>query len=291
MTVMYTVPNQKIIICDTWEGKTPDGAKYSMLIHEINSEAMIRLPGNAYKLYHYLYSNKKGFRLALSPVDVKNKTGMGKDAYDKAVQDLMNKGYLAPIEGKRATFQFSIKPQPVGGKSVDGKSVDGKPGYADTPLQENPLTGSGVSRSWSQENPLTGSGVSRGEINTITTINNDNSIIGVCQSDNKDNQEDMQEDITLAKKGKIDTVDIEKARESAYAVSARDGLSFRKAFEQMRRALANRQADSEFSTIPVWQYLQFENEEAYKAAAANGKAKAAAATYAPDDEEDEELPF
>ena len=50
---MYTVPNQKTIICDSWEGNVPPGMKFSIHIRDIHEETMLRLSGKAFKQYHY----------------------------------------------------------------------------------------------------------------------------------------------------------------------------------------------------------------------------------------------
>ena len=173
----YTVPNQKVIICDSWEGSVPSGETYTLCVHSIECKARCDLSGNGYKLYRYLSDNKKGFRLALSPVAVRENTGMGKAAYDNAVRELQKKGYLCPEKGKTLLYRFTIIPVPA--SSDDRATIHST--VADCPLPDDSTTGNMMTKGWSPddrttcstttgwlsyEDPMTGSAVTGGEINT-----------------------------------------------------------------------------------------------------------------------------
>ena len=300
---MITVPNQKIVICDRWEGAIPNGETYTMVIHSIDKRAMFDLDGNAYVLYHYLCQNKRGFELALSPTAVKADTNMGKSAYDNAVKQLIEKGYLTNVRGNR--YQFSIEPtqrrnagNPVDGKSVDGKSVDGnpvdgKPDYGEPPSPGNHMTGSRVFEGPSPENHMTGSRVFGGETNINNNIDNKNSNIGVYPS--KGNN---------IARGKTNTVDDETVRDMAFALMALTKKKYsptvyRKILKEAGDMLSSKSKLSELDTLPIWQYMRFDSEDAFHEAVKKGKSQ-----LPPDDqetspahtpdlqfEEDDELPF
>ena len=274
---MITVPNQKIVICDRWEGAIPNGETYTVVIHSIDKRAMFDLLGNAYVLYHYLCQNKKGFELALSPAAVKADTNMGKSAYDSAVKQLIEKGYLTNVRGNR--YQFSIEPTQ---RRNAGNPVDGKPDYGEPPSPGNHMTGSRVFGGPSPENHMTGSRVFGGETNINNKIDNKNSNIGVYPS--KGNN---------IARGKTNTVDDETVRDVAFALLIQSRwryspVAYNRKLEDAQRILC------EIDSLPIWQYIGFDSEDAFHEAVKKGKSQ-----LPPDDqetpdlqfEEDDELPF
>lgn len=62
-------------------------------------ESALKLSPNAFKLYMYLAKNKQNYKLALSKAAIYNMTGMVKNTYKRAKQELIENGYLT-IEGK-----------------------------------------------------------------------------------------------------------------------------------------------------------------------------------------------
>ena len=61
-------------------------------------------------LYMYLAANADGFNLALSPVAVRQATGMPRSTYQDQFTKLMDKGYIVQESGN--VFKFFEKPQP-----------------------------------------------------------------------------------------------------------------------------------------------------------------------------------
>ena len=268
---MYTVPNQKIIVCDTWTGNIPKGMTYSILPHDIDYAAQLRLPGNAYKLFMYLYKNRKGFELALSPADVHKKTNMGKAAYDKAVEELIDNGYLSHIGGNR--YRVVLQPE-----LSKGKNDSPSPDFPSTgfPSTENHMTGSMVSGGPPPDFRMTGSMVSGGEINTLN-INNNNITIGGYQCE--DNNIASKETNKVAR-GRTDGLVTAEAEEAALALTVRQykrytEYGYREAIEQVEHAFNTMQKI--IGPVPLWQYFQFANEAEYKAAAEAGKRQMLAA--------------
>ncbi len=99
---MKTVENQKTIkiqkeICD-------ESHLYAKINLEALQTAMIDLKGESFKLWMYMSKNQSGYTFALSPVDA-IKWGVGsKSSYDRAVKDLIEKGYL--VETSKNHFNF-----------------------------------------------------------------------------------------------------------------------------------------------------------------------------------------
>lgn len=103
---MYSNPNQKSVTihkeqCDKLH-------LYSMYNLEAQQYAMIDLKGETLKMWLYLGKNQKGYTLALSKVDA-IKWGIGsKSSYDRAVKELIEKGYL--VETGKNQYDFYEMP-------------------------------------------------------------------------------------------------------------------------------------------------------------------------------------
>ena len=69
--------------------------------------ACYRLQSKAgFKLYIYLAKNKNKYTFALSGTAFQAWAGVGKTAYDTAVAELINCGYLKLRAGKKRTYDF-----------------------------------------------------------------------------------------------------------------------------------------------------------------------------------------
>lgn len=99
---MTTVENQKTIkiqkeVCD-------ENHLYAKINLEALQAAMIDLKGESFKLWIYMSKNQSGYTFALSKVDA-IKWGVGsKSSYDRAVKELIEKGYL--VETSKNHFNF-----------------------------------------------------------------------------------------------------------------------------------------------------------------------------------------
>ena len=101
-----TYPNQRVIKINR------ESAKSDFLgIKNENWQAAARdLGAHALMLYMYLAANADGFNLALSPVAVRQATGMPRSTYQDQFKKLMDKGYIVQESGN--VFKFFEKPQP-----------------------------------------------------------------------------------------------------------------------------------------------------------------------------------
>ena len=89
------VGNQKgIRIC-----KYPlDGNRFTSMNYEAQKDAMAALRPNTYKVWTYLCSHKDQYDLALSSKVVTDFCHISRGTYDRAVQELIEKGYLMEAE-------------------------------------------------------------------------------------------------------------------------------------------------------------------------------------------------
>lgn len=103
---METYANQKIIIIDKSDEKDDN---YLQIYNKDWIQASKDMIYGTFKLYLYLASNNDGFRFALSQRAVKNKLGISKAAYHKAIDQLIDMGYLNLEYGN--TYKFTTSPQ------------------------------------------------------------------------------------------------------------------------------------------------------------------------------------
>lgn len=100
-------PNQKTVSvkkeqCD----KAHIYATYNL---EALQSAMLDLKGETFKLWCYLDKNQNGYTFALSKVDAL-KWGIGsKSSYDRAIAELIQKGYLVNTQGNCYNFYELLK--------------------------------------------------------------------------------------------------------------------------------------------------------------------------------------
>lgn len=102
--IIVTVPNQKVVrvrheICDA-------DHIYTMCNVKANSAAMKELSANTYKLYMYFDLNQDGYLFALSYKAVHEATGMSDKTYQKAIKELIEKGYLVQSEEQSNLYIF-----------------------------------------------------------------------------------------------------------------------------------------------------------------------------------------
>lgn len=100
---MITNPNQKTIKVQK-EPCDDKGNTYARINLGALQAAMIDLKGESFKLWCYFSKNQYGYEFALSKVDV-IKWGVGsKSSYDRAVRELIDKGYLVETSSNHYDF-------------------------------------------------------------------------------------------------------------------------------------------------------------------------------------------
>ena len=62
---------------------------------------------SAFALYLYLAGNRDGFSLELSQEAIKNSLGISKSTYHRAIDELIDKGYLTEVSGNLLSFHTS----------------------------------------------------------------------------------------------------------------------------------------------------------------------------------------
>jgi hypothetical protein len=104
MSNTKTVPNQKVI-------KIPNRIIKNELIFDIVTlDNAARLNANSFKLWIYLYKKPQNIDIALSSKDFTDWSGVGIAAYNNAVANLIELGYLVPTTRKNY-FVFVDNPQ------------------------------------------------------------------------------------------------------------------------------------------------------------------------------------
>lgn len=85
-------PNQKQITIE----KQPIGKNdyFLMVQKDALERAAQKLDAGPFKLYIYLADNMNGFRINLSQIAVERSFGMGKNQFYKAIDKLIDAGYL-----------------------------------------------------------------------------------------------------------------------------------------------------------------------------------------------------
>ncbi len=278
-----SVPNQKIVFCDRWEGDVEPGMLYTIMVQTIADQAAKLLSGNAFKMYYYFQRNKKGFRLELSPVDVRQKLGIGKAAYDNAINELIDKGFLRRNGDASNIYNFSVV-----GKPVDGSPVDGKPYYdvVGFPYDRSRVSGGRVVGL-----PYDRSRVSGGEINIVTTIDNNilsnknNEYINIVDNDlnstssqennaisivgNNNTTSSQSTIISVAKKEEIDVGDCEYSfTDLVNAIRVIYRYDYDGAVERIKGTFEPEQRQEE-----KWRALGFTSPEGLQRAVERGRIK------------------
>lgn len=100
---MYeTNPNQKTI--SVQKEQCDKSHLYATYNQQALQSAMLDLKGETFKLWCYLDKNQNGYTFALSKVDALS-WGIGsKSSYDRAIAELIKKGYLVNTYGNCYNF-------------------------------------------------------------------------------------------------------------------------------------------------------------------------------------------
>lgn len=102
MSDFKTYPNQKKI--KVKKEKCDKQNKYTMINLNALENAGIDLKAGAFKLWIYLAKNQDNFTFGLSNKATEETFGIKKDQYDKAIKELIEKGYL--IEISKNNYEF-----------------------------------------------------------------------------------------------------------------------------------------------------------------------------------------
>jgi hypothetical protein len=107
MPNIKTVPNQKIVTVN----KEPCSKcnHYAMINISAMEGASRDLRAGSFVLWCYFAKNQGGYEFALSNTAALESMGIKRDAYNNAVKELMEKGYLVNTCGNN--YQFNEKPQ------------------------------------------------------------------------------------------------------------------------------------------------------------------------------------
>lgn len=100
-----SVPNQKKIIIERHSDKAR--VDYLKISNESLNLAMYNLKPSAFMLWIYFTDNSNGYKLDLYPVDFINKTGLSRSTYDRAFEELEEKGYLIKSKSQNNLYLFS----------------------------------------------------------------------------------------------------------------------------------------------------------------------------------------
>ena len=109
----YTFPNQKEVGMVRPKLKPP----FSSVERECKYKAMNMLSGGGYKLWSYFIDSKNGRRIGLSHRDVGNMTGISKSTYDRAVKELIEKGFL--IQYKDTSYYYFVTDNDMNGMELE----------------------------------------------------------------------------------------------------------------------------------------------------------------------------
>ena len=109
--MIQTQPNQKTININKEQCNRDN--LYSTINLSALKKAMIDLKGETFKLWCYLDKNQNGYTFALSKVDALS-WGIGsKSSYDRAVSELIEKGYLVNVCGNKFNFFETPRTQEI----------------------------------------------------------------------------------------------------------------------------------------------------------------------------------
>ena len=97
-------PNQRIIYIQRISDKAR--TDYFKIGHEQLEKAAKDLGANAFKLYIYLCNNKDSYRLELSSKDFISWSNTSDSTYDRAFNELKEKGYLINSKDKKNIYLF-----------------------------------------------------------------------------------------------------------------------------------------------------------------------------------------
>lgn len=102
-----SVPNQKKIIIErSSESVRKDYLKVS---NENLNLAMYNLKPTTFMLWIYFTDNSNGYTLDLYPIDFLEKTGLSRSTYDRAFEELEDKGYIIKSKKQKNLYLFNEK--------------------------------------------------------------------------------------------------------------------------------------------------------------------------------------
>ena len=104
-------PNQKIVYIGNRVERDATHP-YTEQSIEAMAHAARELSGDRFKVWMYLSKNRDDFVLELSQKDLL-KWGVKKDTYQRAVNDLIELGYLVQIDEKKNEWRFEEFPEEV----------------------------------------------------------------------------------------------------------------------------------------------------------------------------------
>ena len=110
--IIKTVPHQRIIDIN----KAPTDKQHLYTANNLAAidEAAASLQSiGGFKLYIYLAKNQNKYTFALSSADFMEWSGLGKQAYSTAFDDLVNQGYLIQDKKQKNRYSFFDKAQPT----------------------------------------------------------------------------------------------------------------------------------------------------------------------------------
>lgn len=105
-TEIKTVPNQKTITISKLScNKEDKKKKYTVNRLDGINQAAEKLQSKAgFKLYIYFAKNQEAYKFALSSTDFKNWSGCSSTAYNTAIKELIDAGYL--VEESKNHYRF-----------------------------------------------------------------------------------------------------------------------------------------------------------------------------------------
>ncbi len=104
-------PNQKVVYIGNRVERDAEHP-YTEQSIEAMAHAARELSGDRFKVWMYLSKNRDDFVLELSQKDLL-KWGVKKDTYQRAINDLIELGYLVQIDEKRNEWRFEEFPEEV----------------------------------------------------------------------------------------------------------------------------------------------------------------------------------
>lgn len=114
MEIYTSNPNQKKVTIHKKECSKKE--KYAMINIEALKNALNNLSAMATELWLYFAKNQNHHNFWLSMVDVRNFSGMSVSSYHRAVNELIEKGYLIKAQTAQNQYEFYEEPQCIESK-------------------------------------------------------------------------------------------------------------------------------------------------------------------------------
>lgn len=106
---MVTSPHQRIIKINREKVNYKDSKRPYMIAYtDLIEEAARNLSTvGEFKVYLYMINNQDNYKFGCSPQDISNRYGLNVDTVKKAINKLIEKGYIVKTKG---TYEFHEKP-------------------------------------------------------------------------------------------------------------------------------------------------------------------------------------